>query len=634
MAQLKCSHCGFVNAAQKKSCQKCGTPLPRVSVGSGSKSAKDPDQFRRGQIVAARYTVMDLIGRGGMACIYKVQDNTLKEAVALKTMLPEFTKEKALVDRFYNEAKIARQLTHPNIVRVHDIGMADGVMYISMELLVGRSLRGVLDGLQPGQRLPVKTALRIMDQLCAALDYAHEYTIHRDIKPENVMVLNDGTVKLMDFGISKLRADSSLTATSMVMGTPHYMSPEQLKDSRNVDARTDVYSMGVLLYEVMTGNIPTGVPKPASQIMKETPPDIDRIIGTCMEPDPISRYQSIQELRTAIRSVLDVVESNTTAQQMDGKKPAPKKKTKVGIAIPKWAVGVVMIIAIALASGVAIWKLDERRQRILTEPSAAALAPLRIDPYEADYRALTEDLRALQPLAMAKAGDDEFAKGILNTATVFGNRATSSSEAGRNHEAIKYARNALACYLGILTCPEDALFVGPGIVDIGEKSYEVDAFYIEKESVTARRYFAFVQDVEPAWKSYSFGAGEGTLPATFVTFYDAQMYASHYKKRLPTYVEWKHALASRGKATVSSVGFWTQSRVGGNPHAVLDGKAELDRLQFGAELMTCQAYLNGEDLEFDEAPMYYDAADAIVGIRCVWPVPLDMVSVELALATP
>lgn len=628
MAKLKCTHCGCVNPAEKKSCRKCGTPLPRVSIDGGAALEKGADQFLRGQIVANRYTVLDLVGRGGMACIYKVEDNTLKETVALKTMLPEFTKEKALVDRFYNEAKITRQLTHPNIIRVHDFGMADGVMYISMELLEGRTLRGVLDGLKPGQRLPVKTALRIMDQLCAALHYAHDYTIHRDIKPENVMVLNDGTVKLMDFGISKLRADSSLTSTSMVMGTPHYMSPEQLKDSRNVDVRTDVYSMGVMLYEVMTGNIPTGVPKPASQIMKETPPDIDRIIETCMQPDPISRYQSIQELRTAIRAILDLVESNTTAQGTNGRNRS-SKRARAGW--PKQAVGVTALLFIVVASAAAIWQLDGRRQTLLADANATTPTPAPAnDPTQLEYNALNEWLRLAEPIAKNLAGEDEFGSGIVQTAEILALTAASSASVADYSAAVASARDALACYIGLIDCPNDALFVPPGTVTIDTRRYDVDPFFIAKNAITNAEFQSFTRNAEGGWGDYYY-SDDADDSAKAITFYDAQMFAAHHRGRLPTQAEWMLAFQRYPDALASDVADWTQSLADGLRNAT--GADELNRLRFGAQVMTIGANPEREN-GVDAWPVTYDYVDATLGARCAWPVPLDRTSLDSVLSTP
>ena len=246
-AQTKCPKCGAAYPSGHQMCVRCGTRLPGAtgSTGAGEGSGKAAGSiFHRGQVVANRYTVIDMIGRGGMGCIYKVRDNTLDEDVALKTLLPKFTNDRHVVDRFFNEARIARQLSHPNIIRVHDIGMAGTVVYISMEYVQGRSLREWLDSIPPGQRMPVSYALRLMIQLSAALEFAHKFTVHRDLKPENVMITSEGKVKLMDFGISKLKSSVQLTSAQMVMGTPKYMSPEQLKDSSSVDHRSDIYALG------------------------------------------------------------------------------------------------------------------------------------------------------------------------------------------------------------------------------------------------------------------------------------------------------------------------------------------------------------------------------------------------------
>ncbi len=260
-------------------------------------------EFSRGQVVNDRYTVIDLVGKGGVGCIYKVHDNVLDEDVALKTLLPNYARDKVIVDRFLNEARIARKLTHSNIVRVHDIGSTGTSAYISMEYLQGETLRHLLDRMKPGEHIPLMQVLRITDELCRALEYAHQFTVHRDIKPDNVMLEKSGRVKLMDFGISKLMDNVQLTGAAMIMGTPYYMSPEQLRDSHDVDARADIFSVGVVLYEMLTGNRPTGIPKPASEMHKEVPPVLDEIVGKCVEADREKRYQSIRELRNALRPV-------------------------------------------------------------------------------------------------------------------------------------------------------------------------------------------------------------------------------------------------------------------------------------------------------------------------------------------
>ena len=367
MSDVKCTKCGHANSQDRLVCVRCGASLPKrvaqanespgQAAAGGTRQRPSSVSFRRGQNVAGRYTVIDMIGRGGMGCIYLVHDNTLNERVALKTLLPQFASDKMVVDRFYNEARIARQLSHPNIVRVHDIGLAQEIMYISMEYLQGRSLRAILEGQMPGDRLPVRSALRIMDQLCASLEYAHDYTVHRDIKPENIMVLPDGSVKLMDFGISKLKATTRLTSTSVVMGTPQYMSPEQQQDSSSVDVRADIYSLGVVLYEALAGSLPTGVPKPASQIRREVPPALDPIIMKCVDPDPKQRYQTAKELRAALKPILELAEAGSNVTNV-----APRGS---GIRLEGFGIrriiGVTLAVAVAVLAGAGLWVMEQRR---------------------------------------------------------------------------------------------------------------------------------------------------------------------------------------------------------------------------------------------------------------------------------
>ena len=327
-AETKCPKCGATFPLGHQMCVHCGTRLPgsQPGTGPGQGGAKDAKwYFRPGQVVASRYTVINMIGRGGMGCIYKVHDNTLEEDVALKTLLPRFTNDQHVVDRFFNEARIARQLSHPNIVRVHDIGMAGTVVYISMEYVRGRSLREWLDSIPAGQCMPIAYALRLMIQLSAALEFAHKFTVHRDLKPENVMITERGQVKLMDFGISKLRSNVQLTSAQMVMGTPKYMSPEQLKDSSKVDHRTDIYALGAMLYEVLTGNVPTGLAQRPSQIRNETPPELDAIVSRCLALDPNDRYQSAVELRGELQRLLEMVEKSTGIEIPEFEIPVPQR---------------------------------------------------------------------------------------------------------------------------------------------------------------------------------------------------------------------------------------------------------------------------------------------------------------------
>jgi len=554
MARVKCPLCNFVNEEGQYSCAKCNAPLPRVfiEVKQPSASAQPPGQdppagplfFRQGQLVAARYSVLSMIGRGGMGCIYRVHDNVLKEEVALKTLLPQFLRDKMVVERFFNEARIARSLSHPNIVRVHDIGITDNIIYISMELVKGKSLRNLVDELPPGQRLPTQTALRIIDELCAALEYAHRHTVHRDIKPENIMVCGEGAVKLMDFGISKLMDRSGMTGTSVVMGTPFYMSPEQLRNSASVDARADIYSVGVVLYEILTGNVPTGVPKPASQLTREVPPALDPIVAKCVDPDPNKRYQSASELRAALRPVIELLESGLIAVP-----PTEQERAARAIGIPfRKVAGVALMLLIVALTGSALYALEKARaEKSVPPPSIGPEAPNGLGQppdFDIEFRKMTERVSRARSLVPPEAKGNEDAARVLDYAKERWDLALVEAE-GKRPKALATAREAAQCYMALREWPSGMVFVRPGEVTIGDDTTStviaVDGFFIDIYEVTNGDYLRFCSEVKDGWRWPYLQAAPPDMPVVDVTFYDAQAYAAWANKRLPTEVQWARA---------------------------------------------------------------------------------------------
>ena len=230
-----------------------------------------------GRVIAGRYEIAEVLGTGGAGIVYRALDRSLGEPVALKTLRPDaLHDDPAALERLRSEIRLARRISHRNVVRTHDIGEADGLHFISMELVTGTSLRELLDR---ERRLPVPATLAIARQICRALEVAHEQgIIHRDIKPQNLMVQPDGVLKVMDFGIARLARRGTpgegLTRTGMVVGTPAYMAPEQLLDD-DVDARADLYAVGVVLYECLTGRRPFEADTPVTLLarkMGEPPP--------------------------------------------------------------------------------------------------------------------------------------------------------------------------------------------------------------------------------------------------------------------------------------------------------------------------------------------------------------------------
>src|SRR5271154_4208326 len=266
---------------------------------------------------AGRYEIIGELGRGAMGVVYKATDPVIGRTVAVKTIkLSEegtgLSRPELLV-RFQTEARAAGLLTHPNIVVVFDAGEEDGLYYITMELVEGKSLQAHLDG---GQAFALPRVLRIMEQTCSALQFAHERNVvHRDIKPANIMLTADDTVKVTDFGTAKILQFGTMQQTAHVMGTPSYMSPEQVK-GRAVDGRSDIFSLGVLLYEMVTGekpfpgqNITTVIykivnedPVPPRQIDPSIHPGISAVIMKALVKDPDARYQSCREMFEELRN--------------------------------------------------------------------------------------------------------------------------------------------------------------------------------------------------------------------------------------------------------------------------------------------------------------------------------------------
>ena len=288
---------------------------------------------------AGRYEIVSELGRGAMGVVFKAMDPVIGRTVAVKTirLSAEGTglSRPELLTRFQTEARAAGLLTHPNIVVVFDAGEEDGLYYITMELVEGKSLQALIDS---GQAFPLPRTLRIMEQTCSALQFAHERNVvHRDIKPANLMLTADDTVKITDFGTAKILQFGTVQQTAHVMGTPSYMSPEQVK-GRAVDGRSDIFSLGVMLYEMVTGekpfpgqNITTVIykivnedPVPPRQIDPSIHPGISAAVMKALEKEPEQRYQSCREMLEDLKNYRSVAPGGNpqSTMAMGGGSPA------------------------------------------------------------------------------------------------------------------------------------------------------------------------------------------------------------------------------------------------------------------------------------------------------------------------
>lgn len=339
------------------------------------------------RVIARRYRMVERLGTGGMAEVWRAEDEVLGRSVAVKILHPQYAGEENFVARFRQEAQAAANLSHPNIVNIYDWGREEGTYFIVMEYLAGKALKQVLEergNLRPDQ------AVDIARQVASALAYAHRNgVVHRDIKPHNIMLAPDGTVKVTDFGIARASGAQALTQTGFVMGTAQYLSPEQAQGKETGPA-TDVYSLGVVLYEMLTGNVPFDGESPVAVALKHVneqpvsprnlnpnvPPELERVVLRAMAKQPELRYSSADEMAEDLKRVsegralvvgagsdditrtLEPVSAAKTQVLPSGEAPAsPGPRQRRAARRHNTWVWAFIVALLALASGVAAWAL-------------------------------------------------------------------------------------------------------------------------------------------------------------------------------------------------------------------------------------------------------------------------------------
>lgn len=313
MGNRICPACGSDNAADSKFCKECGTDVLRAELTAApTRTLEMPArETASGTLFAGRYRVIETLGTGGMGQVFRVHDEKLDEEVALKLIRPELALDPRTLERFGLELKTARKIVHKNVGRVYELMEDKGRHFITMEYVRGRDLKDILG--ETG-RLAEGRAVSIARQVCDGLAEAHRTgVVHRDLKPANIMIDEDGQARIMDFGIARSVRARGVTAEGVVVGTPDYMSPEQV-EGKDVDGRSDIYSLGVVLYEMVTGRLPFSGETPLAVALKhktEAPRDpreidptisegLGRSILKCLEKDRADRYQSASELGRAL----------------------------------------------------------------------------------------------------------------------------------------------------------------------------------------------------------------------------------------------------------------------------------------------------------------------------------------------
>jgi serine/threonine protein kinase len=264
-------------------------------------------EMKRGIVFAQRYEIIEELGKGGMGRVYRVEDTKISEEIALKVIKPEVAEDEKTIQRFRSELKIARKIRHKNVCGMYDLGEEDGTYFITMEYIPGEDLGSFM---KRSKQLTVLTAISLADQICEGLAEAHRLGIvHRDLKPQNIMIDRKGNAHIMDFGIARMGSTSELTEDGNIIGTPNYMSPEQV-EGKEIDLRSDLYSLGVMIYEMVTGQLPFKSDSALGVALKHTtetpinprvhnnqiPESLSQLILKCMKKDKSKRYQKAEEV--------------------------------------------------------------------------------------------------------------------------------------------------------------------------------------------------------------------------------------------------------------------------------------------------------------------------------------------------
>jgi serine/threonine protein kinase len=364
-------------------------------TGGGSMQNWEPPTVEEAARLFPNYKVIDVLGRGGMGAVYKAVQTALDRVVAIKLLPLEISIDRDFADRFVREARTMAKLNHPNIVSVFDFGTTtEGHLYFVMEFVEGTTLHHLIKstGLKPSQ------ALELIVSICEALQYAHtEGVVHRDIKPANVLVDTKGRVKVADFGLARVDAPTSeqwgQTMTGMVLGTPDYMAPEQKTGSR-VDHRADIYSLGVMLYEMLCGQIPQGIFDPPSQRV-DVDDRVDQVVIRAMQQEPNRRYANTAEMKLEVENIrhTPLPKAASSSPAASGKKKAASSVAKRADEAPEsvpveparersaapWMAGVAALCALVAVSVVLIQlrRPPPAPVAAAVPPPAPALAPIK-----------------------------------------------------------------------------------------------------------------------------------------------------------------------------------------------------------------------------------------------------------------
>ncbi len=372
---VKCPKCQHENPDDTLFCGKCGTQLPSLADIEVTDTIEAPkEELTRGTTFAGRYEIIEELGKGGMGRVYRVEDKKTREELALKLIKPEISADKKTIERFTNELRLAHEISHRNVCRMYHLGEEKGTSYITMEYVPGEDLR---NSIRRFGQLPIGKSISIANQICEGLAEAHRLgVVHRDLKSNNIMIDKEGNARIMDFGIARSVKTEGLTDSGVMIGTPEYMSPEQV-EGKEVDQRSDIYALGVILYEMLTGRIPFEGDTPMSIAIKhksEAPQDpkslnfqipdgLSQMILKCLEKDKQRRYQNTGEVCSELNRIEEEIATTQKTALPKKAKAKPTRRHIRPLVIP-----VILICFIVIVTG---YFLLNRKQKP-EEPKAVA----------------------------------------------------------------------------------------------------------------------------------------------------------------------------------------------------------------------------------------------------------------------
>jgi len=381
---IKCPKCQTDNPETASFCADCGTQLlSSKEISAPTETLETPkEELTRGTTFADRYEIIEELGKGGMGKVYRVEDKKIKEEVALKLIKPEIASDKKTIERFSNELKMARKIAHRNVGRMYHLSEHEGTHYITMEYVPGEDLKSFI---RRSKQLSIGKAISMTKQVSEGLAEAHRLgVIHRDLKPSNIMIDREGNARIMDFGIARSITGKGITGAGVIIGTPEYMSPEQV-EGKEVDQRSDIYSLGVILYEMVTGRVPfegdtplsiavkhkTEPPPNPKEVNAQIPDDLSRMILKCMEKNKENRYQSAGEVRSELMNIEKGIP--TTDRAIPKRKPITSREITVQFSLKKIFIPALAVITIAII-GIVIWRLLPQKEVLPLAPDKPSLA--------------------------------------------------------------------------------------------------------------------------------------------------------------------------------------------------------------------------------------------------------------------